>query len=105
VHFRNRLRHLLKGQKLPVKPVDIRSIAHKKNKDDVPFVNHNPKTVIRQLQHAGLKVDRVLSVSNLRSTKLKKIVPVPIMLTFERWMQVPFATIFFGPSIFLLVRK
>ncbi len=104
-HFRNRLKHLLKGKRMPIKPVDIRSEEHRSNKSDVPFVNHNPKTVIRQMQHAGLKVERVLSVSNLRSPRLKKIVPTSIMLAAERWLQVPLASMFFGPSIFLLAKK
>lgn len=104
-HIRNRLKHMFKMQKLPLKPVDIRSAEHRKNKNDVPFVNHNPRTVMRQFAHAGLKVERVLSVSNLRSPRLKRVVPLPIMLTVERWMQSPLAGIFFGPSIFFLVKK
>ena len=104
-HFRNRIKHMLKMQKLPLKPVDIRSAEHLNRKDDIPFVNHNPKTVVRQLAHAGLRVERVLSVSNLRSPKLKKIVPLSIMLTVERWLQAPLAAMFFGPSVFFLVKK
>ena len=104
-HFRNRLKHMLKLQKLPLKPVDIRSAEHRNLKGDIPFVNHNPKTVVRQLAHAGLKVERVLSVSNLRSPTLKKIVPLSVMLTVERWLQAPLATMFFGPSVFFLVKK
>ena len=96
---------MLKMQKLPLKPVDIRSAVHRNRKDDIPFVNHNPKTVVRQLAHAGLRVERVLSVSNLRSPKLKKIVPLSIMLTVERWLQAPLAAMFFGPSVFFLVKK
>lgn len=103
-HARNRVKHLLKGQKLPVNPVDIRSESNKTD-DEIAFVNHNPKTVIRQLEHAGLKVENVLSVSNLRSTKLKKALPRSIMLSVEKAVQKPLAGMFFGPSIFLLVRK
>jgi ubiquinone/menaquinone biosynthesis C-methylase UbiE len=103
-HARNRLKHILKGKKLPLKPVDIRSAAHK-NKDEIPFVNHNPSTVIRQLEHAGLQLERVLSVSNLRSPGLKKIVPLKSMLVVENALQKPLSGMYFGPSIFLLVRK
>ncbi|MEI6481513.1 MAG: class I SAM-dependent methyltransferase [Candidatus Saccharibacteria bacterium] len=103
-HFRNRVKHLLKGQKLPTKPVDIRS-NNNKNKDEIAFVNHNPKTVMKQLAHAGLKVERILSVSNLRSPGLKKIVPMQAMLAIESAVQVPLAKSFFGPSTFLLVKK
>lgn len=103
-HARNRLKYLLRGKRLPSKPVDIRSAAHAK-KDEIPFVNHNPRTVITQFAHAGLRVEATLSVSNLRSPSLKKLVPKAVMLTAERFMQKPFASSYFGPSIFFLVRK
>lgn len=103
-HIRNRLRHIAKRQHLPVKPVDIRSAANKRD-DEIPFVNHNPATVIRQLELAGLGVEATLSVSNLRSVRLKKIMPREVMLGAEKMLQRPFATVYFGPSIFFLVRK
>jgi ubiquinone/menaquinone biosynthesis C-methylase UbiE len=103
-HARNRLKHFLKGKKMPTEPVDIRTAAHKR-KDEIPFVNHNPHTVIKQLAHAGLKVDRILSVSNLRSTGLKKIMPRSVMLAVEGILQPTLASSFFGPSVFFLVRK
>ena len=103
-HALNRVRHLLQGKKLPTEPVDIRS---KKNrtKDEIAFVNHNPRTVIKQLAHEGLKVESILSVSNLRSPSLKKVVPMNVMLAVEKAMQKPFAKSFFGPSTFLVIRK
>jgi ubiquinone/menaquinone biosynthesis C-methylase UbiE len=103
-HFRNRLKHAVRGKKLPAEPVDIRSEAWKA-RDDTPFVNHNPKTVIGQLEQAGLEVERVLSVSNLRSPSLKKIMPKRAMLAVESLMQKPLARTYFGPSVFFLVRK
>lgn len=104
LHIRNRVKHLVKGQKMPVKPVDIRS---EKNKGDeeIAFVNHNPHTVIRHLEHAGLQVESTLSVSNLRSPKLKKLVPKGAMLGVEKVMQKPLSGMYFGPSIFFLVKK
>lgn len=104
-HMLNRVKHLLKGERLPAKPVDIRSAENRKNKNEIPFVNHNPKTVIRQLEHAGLRVERVLSVSNLRSARLKKMLPFGVMVRVESFLQIPLSSIFFGPSIFFLVRK
>jgi hypothetical protein len=103
-HGRNRLKHLLKGKRLPVDPVDIRS-AENIQKGEIPFVNHNPKTIQKQLAHAGLKVERVLSVSNLRSPALKKIMPQGLMLAVEKLMQPSLAKTYFGPSVFFLVRK
>ncbi len=103
-HARNRLKYIAKGQKLPAEPVDIRS-SENKNDSEIAFVNHNPKTVIRQLSHAGLKVESVLSVSNLRSQKVKKVVPQSVMLSVERLLQRPLSRTYFGPSIFFLVKK
>lgn len=103
-HFRNRVKHVIKRKKFPLQPVDIRS-KENQNDDNPPFVNHNPKTVAKQLAHAGLKVERVLSVSNLRSPGLKKVVPKPVMLTLERFMQVPLAKTYFGPSTFFVIKK
>lgn len=103
-HGRNRLKHALKGKSLPKEPVDIRSEKNKRE-DEIPFVNHNPNTVIRQLAHAGLKVERTLSVSNLRSPGLKKVVPQSLMLAVEKAMQPTLANTYFGPSVFFLVKK
>jgi SAM-dependent methyltransferase len=104
LHMRNRLKHLARRERMPVKPVDIRSEANKRE-DEIPFVNHNPYTVIRQLEHAGLEVASTLSVSNLRSVRLKKMLPREIMLGAEKMVQRPLAYVYFGPSIFFLVRK
>lgn len=103
-HFLNRVRYALKGKKLPKDPVDIRSEQNRKD-SEIAFVNHNPRTVIKQLAHAGLKVESVLSVSNLRSPGLKKVIPKTAMLSLEKAMQKPLAKSFFGPSTFLLIRK
>lgn len=103
-HFRNRIKYILKGRRLPKEPVDIRSAANRRD-DEIPFVNHNPRTVIKQLAHAGLKVEKILSVSNLRSPALKKIIPSSLMLTAEKFMQTPLAKTYFGPSTFFLIRK
>lgn len=103
-HMRNRVKHLVKGRRLPVKPVDIRSQANQRD-EEIAFVNHNPATVVRQLEHAGLQVRSVLSVSNLRSVTLKKVMPRKLMLGAERALQRPLSRMYFGPSIFFLVRK
>lgn len=103
-HARNRLRYALKGKKIPHDPVDIRSEANKKA-GEIAFVNHNPETVTKQFAHAGLEVQKVLSVSNLRSQSLKKILPEKLMLAAENIMQPTLASSYFGPSIFFLLRK
>jgi ubiquinone/menaquinone biosynthesis C-methylase UbiE len=103
-HAQNRVKHALKFQKMPTEPVDIRSAENRKD-SEIAFVNHNPKTVIKQLAHAGMTVEKTLSVSNLRSPALKKIVPRSIMLDLEKVMQPTLARTYFGPSTFLLVKK
>jgi len=104
MHAKNRLKHLLKGQRFPKVPVDIRSKNHMKA-DDIAFVNHNPHTVINQMAASSLKVDRILSVSNLRYPSLKKVMPRPVMLAIEGLLQPVLSSSFFGPSIFFLVHK
>lgn len=103
-HAANRVRYLVRREKLPTQPVDIRSAA-KQREDSIPFVNHNPKTVIGQFTRAGLKVERTLSVSNLRSARLKRVVPMGAMLAVEGALQSPLASVYFGPSIFFLLRR
>lgn len=103
-HARNRLKYLMKGKKLPTEPVDIRSRINQR-KNEIPFVNHNPHTVMKQLGHAGFKVERILSVSNLRSPSLKKVMPKKVMLAIEGILQPTLASSFFGPSVFFLVKK
>jgi ubiquinone/menaquinone biosynthesis C-methylase UbiE len=103
-HFRNRIKHALRFRRFPTEPVDIRS-QQNRNDNEPPFVNHNPKTIMKQLAHAGLKVEKVLSVSNLRSPGLKKIVPRAVMLSMEKIMQGSLAKTYFGPSTFFLIKK
>lgn len=103
-HGRNRLKYALKGKRLPLDPIDIRSEKNRRD-DEVPFVNHNPKTVQKQLAHAGLRVEKTLSVSNLRSPSLKKVIPKSAMLAAEKVLQKTLAYTYFGPSVFFLVRK
>lgn len=103
-HFKNRLKHLAKFQKMPLDPVDIRS-AENQRADEIPFVNHNPKTVKKQLAQAGFKLEKVLSASNFRSTTLKKTFGKKNLLALEKATQKPLAHTYFGPSTVFLLRK
>lgn len=103
-HFRNRIKHLVRRQRLPLEPVDVRS-KQNQHKEEIAFVNHNPNTIIKQLDKAGFRIEKILSVSNLRSPGLKKIIPYTIMVNLERIMQPILARMYFGPSIFFLLRK
>lgn len=100
-NFKNRLKHALKLKKLPSEPVDIRT----DKTSNIPFVNHNPKTVKKLLAHVGFGIEKVLSVSNFRSPTLKKFIPKKMLLGFEKALQQPLAKTYFGPSTVYLLRK
>ena len=103
-NFKNRMKHAAKFKRLPVDPVDIKTGMQKEDQE-IPFVNHNPKTVRKQLAQTGFKVEKVLSVSNFRSTTLKKYIPKSMLVKFEKAVQKPLAKTYFGPSTVYLLRK
>jgi SAM-dependent methyltransferase len=103
-HFLNRVRYGIRGKRVPREPVDIRSEANK-NAGEIPFVNHHPKTVIKKLQDAGFEVEAVLSGSNLRSPRLKRILGKKTMIALEKILQPTLAPINFGPSVWLRLKK
>lgn len=71
----------------------------------ISFLNHHPKVILEGLQKSGFQIISIYSVSNLRSTIIKKIVPTRILLKLESIFQNLFAQIFFGPSIFVVTQK
>jgi ubiquinone/menaquinone biosynthesis C-methylase UbiE len=99
-NFKNRIKHAAKFKKMPVEPIDIRT-----HESDIPFVNHNPKTVKKQLAQTGFKIEKTLSVSNFRSPTLKKILPKSTLVKLEKAVQQPLAKTYFGPSTVFLLRK
>ncbi len=103
-NFKNRIKYLAKLKKLPVDPVDIRS-EENKGGNKIPFVNHNPKTVRKQLAQAGFKLEKTLSVSNFRSPTIKKILSKEVLVKLEDKLQKPLAKTYFGPSTVYLLRK
>lgn len=103
-HYKNRRKYKKLGQPLPTEPVSIRT-APADEPDAIAFVNHNVDTVVGQLATAGLSLVDQLSVSNLRSETLKKVLPTKLMLAAERATQRRLAASHFGPSIFLELRR
>lgn len=103
-HFLNRIRYGVRGKSVPKKPVDIRS-KQNVNEKELPFVNHHPKVIIKQLQDAGFELEATLSGSNLRSPTLKRVLGKRPMLAVEKVMQPLLAPIYFGPSLWLRLRK
>lgn len=103
-NFKNRVKHAVKFERMPVDPVDIKTSEGNK-KNAIPFVNHNPKTVRKQLAQSGFKVEKVLSVSNFRSQTLKKYIPKSALVALEKSLQKPLAKTYFGPSTVYLLKK
>ena len=103
-HALNRVRHMVRRERLPLAALDIRSEAVRE-RGGIPYVNHHPATVARQFRAADLQIQRVLSVSNLRHPLLKMALPGWTILAAEKMAQARLARIHFGPSLFFLLRK
>jgi ubiquinone/menaquinone biosynthesis C-methylase UbiE len=81
---------------------------HRRGKAVEKSKNQNlpdPKQVIRQLAHAGLKVDRILSVASLQGSSLRKLMPGRVLLAVEGLLQPALGKRYHGPSVFFAVRK
>jgi ubiquinone/menaquinone biosynthesis C-methylase UbiE len=103
-HFLNRLRYGMRVKRVPKIPVDIRSEVNK-DSGEVAFVNHHPKTIIKALTDAGFELETALSGSNLRSPRLKRVFGKKPLLAVEKVMQPLLAPLYFGPSVWLRLKK
>ena len=103
-HAVNRVRYLIRRTAIPVTPVDVLP-AHLRGDSAIPFVNHHPATVARLLRDTGFQLERTLSVSNLRHRVATRLLPRPALLAVERLLQERVAALYFGPSMFFLLRK
>lgn len=106
-HLKANIRQFLKGDltyPLNIFPLDLRS---KKNikKNTLPFINYHPDQVMEKLKGAGFEIVEVRSVSNIRSTLLKRLVPIHTLLDIEKYLQIPVAKLYLGPSFFVLAKK
>lgn len=104
VHAVNRVKGLVRGQRLSRQAVDLRS-DESRRRGSAPFFNHHPRTIQQDLSAVGLDVLQVLSVSNLRHRLVKALVPERAMLGVERAAQRRLARFHFGPSTFFLLGK
>lgn len=90
-------------------PLDIfpRDLSSKKSKKTInlPFVNYHPEAILHRLKLSGFKIINKLSVSNIRSSFIKKHIPLEMLLWLEKHLQKPFSFFSFGPSIFILAQK
>lgn len=89
---------------LDIFPRDIRSKKSIKQKT-LPFINYHPDIIKKKLEENGFKIVDIRSVSNVRSSFLKRSIPREILLFFEKQVQRSFAKFYFGPSIFILAKN
>ncbi len=73
------------------------------NKDG--FYNYHPKYIEKVFNDAGFKIEKVLSVSNFRSARLKKLFGTKSLVKMEEVTQPLFAPIRFAPSIYYKLTK
>lgn len=106
-HFKAWFMELKRGNvtfPLDIFPKDIRSARNKK-KGTIPFINYHPDIVLDELVKSGFTILEKRSVSNIRSDKLKKHLPLDLLLSVERLFQTLLGNLNFGPSIFVLAQK
>jgi len=106
-HFKAVSKEFLKGNfifPLDIFPKDARSKKSIKNQT-ITFNNYHPHTIKRALTENGFDIIEKRSVSNVRSTLLKRVYPVEFLLFLEKNLQKLFGKTSLGPSIFLLAQK
>lgn len=107
LHGKAILKNLMTGNitfPLDIFPIDKRSNKNIKN-DSILFLNHHPDVITGELKNNGFKIIQKRSVSNIRSVRLKKIIPHGVFMDIEKKLQKPLAKLNFGPSIFILAKK
>lgn len=106
-HLKASVKNIVKGDltyPLNIFPIDLRSKKHVKS-GTLPFINYHPDQIYEKLVNAGFEIVEKRSVSNIRSTFIKKLFPLHILLDLEKHLQLPLVKVSFGPSIFVLARK
>jgi len=106
-HLKATFAHFFKGDftiPIDIFPKDIRSVKHKKQKT-LPFVNYHPDDIAKKLEDNGFELIGKRSVSNIRSSTIKKMFPTDTLLSIESSIQKPLSKINFGPSMFVLSQK
>lgn len=87
-----------------VNPFD-KKVANYKEISADGFYNYHPKYVEEIFAKAGFRREKVLSVSNFRSGKLKKMFGTKRLVRMENKAQSVLAPIRFAPSIYYKLRK
>ena len=87
-----------------ISPFD-RKVANLKEIDPDGFYNYHPKYMEDLFMKAGFKIEKVLSVSNFRSARLKKLFGTKKLVKMEDKVQKILAPIRFAPSIYYRLEK
>jgi 2-polyprenyl-3-methyl-5-hydroxy-6-metoxy-1,4-benzoquinol methylase len=106
-HIKANIRKILKGDltyPLNIFPIDIRSQKSIK-KGTLPFINYHPDQILEKLKDQNFEIIEVRSVSNIRSSFIKRLFPINALIDAESILQLPLAKVKFGPSFFVLARK
>lgn len=106
-HIKARVKALLKGNYSYLKDITTNDIRSKKSirKGTLPFLNYHPNKIKEVLDNYGFEVIEERSVSNIRSTFLKRVFSTELLVYIEGLLQRLFSYIDFGPSIFVLAKK
>lgn len=107
MHLKATLRQFIRGNitfRFDIFTSDKRSAKAKKQKK-ISFLNYHPDMIFAKLEEMGFEILEKRSVSNIRSSFIKNLLPCSFLINLEELLQKPFAYINFGPSIFVLARK
>lgn len=105
IHLKARLRAVLRSDFKFVHNLS----PYQQAKDDQIFYNFHPQQIREMLTAAGFRIEKKIGASNLRQPLLKRIIPLPLLLTTENLLQnlsaLSLTKLNLAPSIFYLCRK
>lgn len=104
-HLKAMLSEIFKGNLTFSHDIFPKDLISKRRKKYLPFKNYHPDFIKEKLIENGFKIIEVRSVSNIRSTRAKKILPLEFLLILEEVLQKVLSFFYFGPSIFILAKK
>ena len=91
-------------KKSDINPFSL-DVAHLKDLNSDGFYNYHPKYIEGIFRNSGFQIEKVLSVSNFRSTKLKRIFGAKNLIRLEKPAQTFLAPVRFAPSIYYKLLK
>ena len=88
-------------KKSPINPFDKSPSLQ----TDTQMINYHPRYAEEMFDKIGFKTEKILSVSNFRSTTLKKVLGAKALTSLEKGAQSILAPIRFAPSIYYKLKK